>query len=51
MSEPVSLLMVEFLAWVSSCRRTYEDAMEAWQTSCPRLSVFEDASIGGFIEY
>jgi hypothetical protein len=49
MSEPVSLLMAEFLAWVSSRRRTYEEAMEAWQTSCPRHPVWEDALTQGFI--
>lgn len=49
MSEPVSLLMVEFLAWVSSRPRTYEEAMEAWQTSCPRHPVWEDALTQGLI--
>ncbi len=35
--------MLEFLAWVSSRPRTYAETMEAWQTSCPRNSVWEDA--------
>lgn len=41
--------MREFLTWVAAAERTYEDAMEAWRTSCPRLSVWEDASIAGLI--
>lgn len=49
MSEPVNLLMAEFLAWVSSRPRTYEEAMEAWQTSCPRHPVWEDALTQGLI--
>lgn len=43
MTEPASLLMIEFLTWVSLRRRTYADAMEAWRSSCPRLTVWEDA--------
>jgi hypothetical protein len=41
--------MLEFLRWVAARRRSYADAMEAWRTSCPRFSVWEDASIAGYI--
>ena len=41
--------MAQFLRWVAASERTYEDAMEAWQTSCPRFSVWEDATIAGYI--
>jgi hypothetical protein len=50
MPTPVSLLMIQFLDWVSSRRRTYAEAMDAWRTSCPRLSVWEDALIDGLIQ-
>ena len=50
MSEPVSLLMIEFLDWVAYQPRTYEQAMEAWRSSCPRLTVWEDALIAGLIQ-
>ena len=50
MPESVSPLTLEFLAWVSSRRRTYAEAMEAWQTTCPRHTVWEDALIDGFIQ-
>jgi hypothetical protein len=50
MPEPVSLLMLQFLDWVASRSRTYAEAMDAWRTSCPRLSVWEDAQIEGLIE-
>jgi hypothetical protein len=49
MSESTSLLMLEFLTWVSSRRRTYAEAMEAWQSTCPRHTVWEDAVIEGLI--
>jgi hypothetical protein len=42
--------MLQFLDWVASRPRTYAEAMDAWRTSCPRLSVWEDALIGGFIQ-
>jgi hypothetical protein len=50
MAEPVSLLMIEFLSWISSRRRTYAEAMNAWQSTCPRHTIWEDAMIDGYIE-
>lgn len=50
MPEPRSLLMREFLKWVSSRPRTYAEAMEAWRSTCPRQTVWEDALIDGFIQ-
>lgn len=49
MLEPAGLLMLPFLDWVSSRPRSYAEAMDAWRTSCPRQSVWEDALIEGFI--
>jgi hypothetical protein len=49
MPEPLSLLMREFLVWVSARRRTYAEAMEAWRSHCPRHTVWEDALIGDLI--
>jgi hypothetical protein len=48
MSEPESL-MLQFLTWVSDRRRTYEDTMAAWQSTCPRHTIWEDAIIGGLV--
>jgi hypothetical protein len=50
MSEPLSPLTLQFLAWISSRPRTYAEAMEAWQTTCPRHTVWEDALIDGLIQ-
>jgi len=49
MPDSVGPLTLQFLDWVSSRRRTYTEAMEAWQTTCPRYTVWEDALIEGFI--
>ena len=40
---PSNLPMIEFLRWLSVRPRTYAETMDAWRTSCPRLSVWEDA--------
>ena len=50
MPDRVNLSTLEFLQWISSRPRTYADAMEAWRTTCPRNSVWEDALIGGLIQ-
>ena len=50
MSEPVDLLTLEFLRWISARPRTYAEAMEAWRSTCPRHTVWEDAIIGGLIQ-
>jgi hypothetical protein len=49
MSEPASLIMLQFLAWVADRPRTYPETMEAWRSTCPRLSVWEDAIIEGLV--
>ena len=50
MAESADLLMVEFLSWVASRPRTYDEAMDAWQSHCPRQTIWEDAIIDGLIE-
>src|ERR1700685_4680628 len=49
MPEPASLIMLQFLAWVADRQRTYAATMEAWHSTCPRLSVWEDAIIDGLV--
>jgi hypothetical protein len=49
MSEPASLIMLQFLAWVADRPRSYAQTMEAWHSTCPRLSVWEDAIIDGLV--
>jgi hypothetical protein len=42
-------LIVDLVRWLASQERTYEEAMAAWRTSCPRLPVWEDATDRGLI--
>ena len=46
---PLDRLTLEFLDWVARRPRTYGEAMEAWRTTCPRLTVWEDAQATGLI--
>ena len=50
MAESPELLMIEFLSWVANRPRTYDEAMEAWQSHCPRQTIWEDAIIEGLIQ-
>ena len=51
MSDPVvDALILDLLEWLSRSERTYEDVMDAWRTSCPRLPVWEDANDHGLVE-
>ena len=44
---PSGYLTIQFLEWLSERPRTYGDVMDAWRTSCPRLSIWEDALSAG----
>lgn len=35
--------------WIASRQRTYEEVIEAWRTSCPKLPVWEEANDRGFV--
>jgi hypothetical protein len=45
----VEALIVELLQWLAKRERSYEEVMDAWRTSCPRLPVWEDANDRGLI--
>jgi hypothetical protein len=46
----VESLMLDLLEWISNpMERTYDEVMDAWRTSCPRLQVWEDASDHGLV--
>ncbi|MGG5810294.1 hypothetical protein [Falsiroseomonas sp. CW058] len=45
-TEPLVLDLVEYVA---ARPRPYAEAIDAWRTSCPRLTVWEEASERGLI--
>jgi len=50
MSDSVDVLICDLLEWLGTSSRPYAEVLEIWQTSCPRLPVWEDANDRGFIE-
>ena len=42
-------LILDLLEWMGPNPRSYAEVLESWRTSCPRLTVWEDANDRGFI--
>jgi hypothetical protein len=40
---------LELLAWIAERSRTYPETIEVWKSSCPRLTVWEDALADGLV--
>ena len=51
MQQAAEALTLQFLAWVGERPRSYAEAMDAWRSTCPRLSIWEDAVRGGLIAF
>ena len=47
---PSSHLWLQMLAWLDEAPRSYGETMNAWRTSCPRLSIWEDALGDGLVK-
>ena len=45
----VDPLIRDLLEWLASGDRTYQEVIDVWRTSCPRLPVWEDARDRGFV--
>jgi hypothetical protein len=43
MSDAPEQLVFDLVEWVAKEPRTYAEMLDAWRTSCPRLTVWEDA--------
>jgi hypothetical protein len=50
MTDTVEVLILDLLEWVERKDRSYQETMDAWRTSCPRLTVWEDANDRGLVE-
>ncbi len=49
MTPTIQGLVLDLLEWVARKDRTYEETLDAWRTSCPRLTVWEDANEHRFV--
>ena len=43
MTETTDALVLDLVEWVAREPRLYADVIETWRTSCPRLTIWEDA--------
>ena len=50
MSTATDALTRQMLEWIASAPRMREEVLQTWRTSCPRLSIWEDACIEGLID-
>jgi hypothetical protein len=48
-SSTVESLILDFLEWLAVRDRSYEEVMDAWRTSYPRLPVWEEANERGLV--
>jgi hypothetical protein len=49
MREALDPLILDLVEWVAREPRTYAEVLDAWRTSCPRLTVWEDACDRGYL--
>jgi hypothetical protein len=49
MSATLDPLIMDLVAFVAVKPRPYDEVIDAWRTSCPRLTVWEDAIDRGLI--
>jgi hypothetical protein len=42
-------LILDLVEWCAREPRTHAEVLEAWRTSCPRLTVWEDATDRGLL--
>ena len=49
MSDTLIPLVLDLLEWIAAKPRPYSEVMDAWRTSCPRLTVWEEANDRGFV--
>jgi hypothetical protein len=44
------VLILDLLEWIAARPRRYEEVMDAWRTSCPRFTIWEDAVDAGYVQ-
>jgi hypothetical protein len=49
MTETTDALVLDLVEWIGREPRPYAEVIETWRTSCPRLSIWEDAVDRGYV--
>ena len=49
MTETTDALVLDLVEWIGREPRLYSEVIETWRTSCPRLTIWEDAVDRGYV--
>jgi hypothetical protein len=49
MDETTDPLVLDLVEWIAREPRSYSEVIETWRTSCPRLTIWEDAVDRGYV--
>ena len=49
MAETTDALVLDLVEWIGREPRPYAEVLEVWRTSCPRLTIWEDAVDRGYV--
>jgi hypothetical protein len=49
MPEAADPLVLDFVEWIAREPRAYSEVIGAWKSSCPRLTIWEDAADRGYV--
>ena len=49
MTETTNALILDLVEWIARQPRLYSEVIETWRTSCPRLTIWEDAVDRGYV--
>jgi hypothetical protein len=49
MTQVADPLVLDFVEWIAREPRLYAEVVGTWKTSCPRLTIWEDAADMGYV--
>jgi hypothetical protein len=49
MAETINALVLDLVEWIARAPCPYSEVIETWRTSCPRLTIWEDAVEAGYV--
>jgi len=49
MTDAADPLVLDFVEWIAREPRVYSEVVATWKTSCPRLTIWEDAADQGYV--
>ena len=50
MADSTDPLVLDLVEWIAREPRLYSEVIETWRTSCPRLTIWEDAVDRGYVD-